>query len=236
VRTRVLEDAGEVAHAAAEAFRLRVAARPDLVLALPTGRTPVAFYDELARLRVAGRLDLARARAFNLDELVLPGDDPRSFRCFMERHAWGPLGLDPERCDIPDGAAPDLAAECRRYEAAIAEAGGIDLAVLGLGGDGHVAYNLPGPVTLQTHVVRLPDGLAAALDLPPEEWPLRAITMGLGTIRQARSILLLANGAPKAMAVRALVRGPEDPEWPCSFLNGHPDLEVMLDRGAASAL
>lgn len=236
MRTRVLETAGDVACAAADVVAEAAASRPDLVLALPTGRTPLPFYDELARRHQTRELDLGRARAFNLDELVLPPEDARRFRSFMERHAWGRTGLRRERCAIPDGSAPDLEAECRRYEEAVATAGGIDLAVLGVGADGHVAYNLPGPIALPTHVVRLPDGLAAALGVPVEAWPLRAITMGLGTIRGARRLLILATGATKAMAVKALVKGPEDPEWPCSFLGGHPDIQVLLDPPAASAL
>ena len=118
----------------------------------------------------------------------------------------------------------------------VREAGGLDLAILGVGADGHVAYNMPGPVTLATHVTRLPDGLAASLGVPPEGWPLRALTMGLGTIRRARALLVLATGAAKATAVQALVRGPEDPHWPCSFLYKHPDMEVLLDQEAASGL
>jgi glucosamine-6-phosphate deaminase len=105
-----------------------------------------------------------------------------------------------------------------------------------VGADGHVAYNMPGPVTLATHVTRLPDGLAASLGLPPEAWPLRALTMGIGTIRGARALLILATGAAKATAVRALAHGPEDPRWPCSFLGKHPDLELIVDPAAASAL
>jgi glucosamine-6-phosphate deaminase len=236
LRTRVFETPVEVARAAADLLAAAMASRPQLVLALPTGRTPLPFYDELARRREAGAIDLGRARAFNLDELVLPPEDPRTFRAFMARHAWERTGLRRERCDIPNGAAADLEGECRRYEDAIAAAGGIDLAVLGVGADGHVAYNLPGPMTLPTHVVRLPDGLAAALGVPAEAWPLRAITMGLGTIRGARAILVLATGASKATAVRALARGPEDPQWPCTFLTGHPDILVLADRAAAGAL
>ncbi len=236
MRTRVLAAPGDVARAAADVVADAAASRPDLVLTLPTGRTPLPFYDELARRHERRELDLGGARAFNLDELVLPSDDPRTFRSFMERHVWGWTGLRRERCEIPDGGAPDLEAECLRYEAAIAAAGGIDLALLGVGADGHVAYNLPGPIMLPTHVVRLPDGLAAALRVPPEAWPLRAITMGLGAIRGARRILVLATGATKAIAVKALVRGPEDPEWPCSFLGGHADIQVLLDPPAASAL
>jgi glucosamine-6-phosphate deaminase len=154
----------------------------------------------------------------------------------MERHAWGRTGLARERCDIPDGSASDLDAECRRYEDAIAAAGGLDLALLGVGTDGHVAYNMPGPLHLPTHVTRLPDGLAASLGVPPEDWPLRAITMGIGTIRSARRILVLATGEAKATAVRMLARGPEDPEWPCSFLARHESVDLLADPGAAAGL
>lgn len=235
-RVQVFDDAQQVARAAADIVSAAADARTDLVLALPTGRTPLPFYLELARRDQEGRIDLRRARAFNLDELALPREDPRSFHSYMTQHAWVHIGLRRDRCDIPDGSAPDLPAECRRYEDAIAAAGGIDLAVLGVGVDGHVAYNMPGPVTLPTHVVRLPDGLAASLGLPPVSWPLRALTMGLGTLRAARAVVVLATGEPKAGAVRALVRGPEDPEWPCSFLGRHPGLVVLADRGAASSL
>ena len=235
-RVRVLADAGAVARAAADLVARAAQADPEIVLALPTGRTPIPMYDELARRHQAGEVDLSRARGFNLDEIVLPRGDERTFRAFMERHAWGRTGLDRERCDIPDGAAPDLAAECRRYEEAIAAAGGLDLAILGVGVDGHIAYNMPGPVTLPTHVTRLPDGLAASLGVPEEDWPLRAITMGIGTIRSARRIVVLATGESKSTAVKMLVGGPEDPEWPCSFLCGHAEVELLADAGAAAAI
>lgn len=233
MKTRVLDGAEAVARAAAEVVTAAAERRPEIVLALPTGRTPVPLYDELAARHSRGASDLSRARGFNLDELVLPRDDPRTFRAFMQQHAWGRTGLRRDRCDLPDGAAPDLEAECRRYESAIAAAGGLDLAVLGIGIDGHVAYNMPGPVSLPTHVVRLPDGLAAFLHVPPSSWPLRAVTMGIGTIRGARGILVIATGATKATAVKALVHGPENPDWPCSFLRSHPDIEVLMDREAA---
>lgn len=225
-----------VARAVADDVAAAAGRRGDLVLALPTGRTPIPLYDELAARCARGECNLTRARGFNLDELVLPRADPRTFRAFMEQHAWGRTGLRRDRCDIPDGDAPDLLAECRRYEEAIAAAGGLDLALLGVGVDGHVAYNMPGPMSLPTHVVRLPDGLAASLQVPPESWPLRAITMGIGTIRGARAIRVIATGARKATAVRALVRGPDNPEWPCSFLHAHPDIEVLMDPAAAAAL
>jgi glucosamine-6-phosphate deaminase len=236
VRHLILDDARAVARAVADLLAEEVAAQREIVLALPTGRTPLPFYDELAARHAARRIDLTRARGFNLDELVLPRDDPRTFRAFMAEHAWDRTGLRRERCDIPDGAAPDLEAECLRYERAITASGGIGVAILGVGVDGHIAYNMPGPVTLATHVTRRPDGLAASLGVPPEDWPLRAITMGVGTIRAARRILVLATGASKATAVKRLVHGPDDPEWPCSFLHAHPDLDLIADGAAASGL
>lgn len=236
VRVRVLENADAVAQAGADLLAEAVRARPEIVLALPTGRTPIPLYDELARRHASGAIDLSRARGFNLDELALPPDDPRTFRSFMELHAWGRIGMRRERCDLPNGAARDLEAECRRYEDAITAAGGLDLALLGVGVDGHVAYNMPGPIGMATHVIRLPDGLAASLDVPPADWPLRAITMGIGTIRAARRIVVLATGESKATAVRMLVHGPEDPRWPCSFLATHPGIDLLADPEAARLL
>jgi len=235
-RRLILDDSTAVARAAADLLTEEVAAQREIVLALPTGRTPIPFYDELAARHAAGALDLTRARGFNLDELVLPRHDPRTFRAFMEQHAWGRTGLRRDRCDIPDGEAPDLEAECVRYERAITDAGGIGVAILGVGVDGHIAYNMPGPVRLGTHVTRLPDGLAASLAVPPGDWPLRAITMGIGTIRSARRILVLATGESKVTAVQRLVHGPEDPHWPCSFLHTHANLDLIADRAAASLL
>ena len=216
--------AGVIANAASD--------KPDLVLGLPTGRTPIPVYEELAKLHAHGELDLSRAGAFNLDELKLPGDHPASFRSFMQRHAWTRIGLDPQRCDIPDGEAdPDL--ECARYDRAVAEAGGLDLVFLGVGEDGHVAYNLPGAPTASTHCVVLPAELAQSLQVPESWRPLRAMTMGLDTLLSARRLVMLAVGHVKAKAVRALLEGPENPEWPCSLLRGHGRLDVVLDLAAA---
>ncbi|HEX2164638.1 MAG TPA: 6-phosphogluconolactonase [Thermoanaerobaculia bacterium] len=223
-----IADRETAARAAADLLARAAAGRPELVLGLPTGRTMVPFYAELARRRREGRLDLSRARGFNLDELLLPPGHPASFRAFMERHAWGPdlAGLDPARCDIPDAAA-EPAAECARYDRAIAAAGGLDLALLGVGADGHVAYNLPGPPRDETHVVRVPDEVAATLD-PPVAPPLGAITMGLGPLRSARHLVLIATTAEKWEAVRALLEGPPDPAWPCSLLRDHPRFDLFL--------
>lgn len=233
MKLEVFADPDAVASAAAELLTAAVAAQPAIVLALPTGRTPVPTYALLARRHGAGAFDASHARAFNLDELLLQRGDERTFRAFMERHAWERIGLLRERCDIPDGSAPDPEAECQRYEQAILAAGGIDLALLGVGADGHVAYNLPGPEVERTHVVKLPEGLADLLGVPRDQRPLRAITMGLGTIRSARRIVVLATGASKARALRELRSGVASADWPCTFLRGHPDLTVIADRAAA---
>lgn len=233
MKLEVFAGPDEVARAAADVLAAAVVAAPALVLALPTGRTPIPTYAELARRHAAGGFGPSRARAFNLDELLLPRDDERTFRAFMEHHAWERIGLDRGRCDIPDCAAEDPAAECRRYEEAIAAAGGLDLALLGVGADGHIAYNLPGDAEERTHVVRLPDGLADSLGIDAALRPLRAITMGLGTIRAARRLVLLATGASKARALRELRSGRPDRAWPCSLLRDHADLTVLADRAAA---
>jgi len=232
MRVVILPDAAAVAAACAEIVVEESRREPGLVLALPTGRTAVPLYDELARRHAAGGLDLGRARAFNLDELLLPPGHPGSFRAFMERHAGARIGLDPGRCDIPDPAA-DPAAECARYERTIAEAGGIDLALLGVGSDGHVAYNLPGPAHDLTHLVAVPDAVAETLDVAVEERPLEAITVGLGVLREARRLVLMATGDDKVGAVRALRAGVADERWPCSLLAGHPSFDILLTPEAA---
>jgi glucosamine-6-phosphate deaminase len=233
VRVLTLPDPAAVARAAADLLARAAAEHPRLVLGLPTGRTPLPLYAELARRSRAGALDLSRATSFHLDELALPPTHPASFTAYRERHAGARIGLDPAKADIPRGDAPDLAAECRRYEAAVAAAGGLDLAFLGIGEDGHVAYNLPGPRIEATHVVTLPDRLAESLDVPPDYRPLCAITLGFHALATARRLVVLATGAGKRRALRALLDGPEDEAWPCSLLRGHPDLEVILDRAAA---
>lgn len=234
MRLRVLAGPLEVACAAADGLLERASARPGLLLALPTGRTPLPLYDELARRATSGAL--AQAQGFNLDELALPGADPRSFAAYMRRHVWGRTGLDGARFEIPRGDAPDLLAECRRYDAALAQAGPLDLALLGLGADGHVAYNLPGQVAEETHVVGLPDDVAEAQGIPAGQRPLRAVTMGFGPLRRAGSLLMLACGGGKAEAVRALVAGPAGAGWPCTLLREHADFELLLDRAAAARL
>ncbi len=233
---RVLDTPQAVAVAAADLVGQLVAERPSAAIAWPTGKTPIPLYAELAARHRRGAVQLGQVRSFNLDEVLVPARDSRSFRVFFEEHLFGVTGVDPRIAEAPSGEPSDVDGECARYEQRIVEAGGIDMAILGLGVDGHVAYNLPGPIGLRTHVVVLPDEIAASVDWPVELRPLRAITMGLDTLRAARRILVLATGASKNKAVSALVRGPRSEAWPCSFLTDHPSLTLILDRAAAALL
>ena len=231
----ILGTAGEVARRGASLFETAAARNPSLVVALPTGRTPIDMYRVLAAKRKAGAFDLSKATSFNLDEVLLPRARPETFFQFMTRHAWDPLGLAPERRFIPDGEAPDPEAECLRYEAAIARAGGLDLAILGIGADGHIAYNLPGQAGPRTHVVTLDSATLATLG-GNLTGPIRAITMGIETIRSAKAIVLLATGASKAQALRRMRDEPPSEAWPCSLFRDHTDLTVVADSAAGSQL
>ena len=235
MRVERLATAADVAARGASILRDAVNEAPEIVLALPTGRTPVAMYELLARTRAEGGFDLGRASCFNLDEVLLPRARPETFFQFMTRHVWAPLGVAPERRFIPDGEAADAEAEAARYERAIAFASGLDVAFLGIGSDGHIAYNLPGQVKPRTHVVDLDPRTISTLG-PDARPPIRAITMGIETIRAARRIVLLATGSSKAEALRRMRDDAPGDRWPCTYFRDHPDLLVLADERAAAQL
>lgn len=241
MRLLVAADYAGLSREAARLVARRILEKPDLVLALPTGETPLGLYRELVRLHQEGLLDFARVTAFNLDEyLGLPPGHPASFRAYMERNFWGHVNLRPEARHIPHSLPEDAEEECRRYEAWIQEAGGLDLAILGLGKNGHLAFNEPGtPWESRTHVAELAEetrreeaprfgGLAHV--------PKRAITMGIRTLMNAREILLLVSGEEKASVLARALEGPVTPAVPASILQLHPNLKVMVDRAAARGL
>jgi glucosamine-6-phosphate deaminase len=235
VKIETLPSAEAVARRAAALFTDAVRSKPGLVVALPTGRTPIAMYEMLARLRQSGELDPAKVTCFNLDEVLLPKEMPQTFFQFMTRHAWEPLGIAADRRFIPDGSTPDPEQECRRYESALAEQGGLDLALLGIGADGHIAYNLPRQVAPRTHVVELDTATVATLG-GSLEGPVHAITMGIETIRSSRRVVLLATGASKSEALLRMRDDAPSPLWPCTLLRGHANLTVVADEAAASQL
>jgi glucosamine-6-phosphate deaminase len=211
------------------------------VLGLPTGRTPVPLYHELVRLHGAGRADFRHAATFNLDEFVaVPPHDPTSYHAFMRRHLFDHVNLSRRRIHFLNGAARDVARECDRYERAIVRAGGIDVQILGLGANGHIGFNEPGSdFSSRTREIRLDEAtrLGNAGNFPDAATaPERAITMGIATILEARSILLLATGTEKATAIAAAIEGPLTPACPASALRLHGDVHILCDQAAASAL
>lgn len=241
MRVIIEADAAAVARRAAALVAKLLRARPKAVLAMPTGQTPLGLYRELLRLHRDEGLDFAAASCFQLDEYYgLPADDPRSFRRYLRDELLDHLNLSPRRVHALDGSAADPARECARYEHAIESAGGLDLAVLGIGADGHIGFNEPGSSlgsrtrlkTLTEQTAR--DAVAAA----PHggELPRLALTMGVGTILGARCCLLLATGAAKADPVRLAVEGPITSQVTASALQLHADAYVMLDEAAASSL
>ncbi len=231
-----------VARALAERLAIAIARKPRLVLGLPTGRTPVLFYRELALLHMERRIDFSRVTTFNLDEFLgVPPSDPGSYRTYMQRHLFSLVNISTERIQFLDGGAAEPAAECRRYEEAIAAAGGIDVQILGIGTNGHIGFNEPAPeLQSYTHRVTLrPEtrrSNAALFGGDASHVPAEALSMGMATILHARSIVLLATGKSKASCVERVVRGPITTELPASFLQLHADAELMLDRAAAGRL
>ena len=238
MKVTVYDTPGALARAAAERLAAALRRRGGTVLLLPVGKTAVPVYRELVRLHRARRAPFRRATTFNLDELPVPAGDERSFRSFMERHLFSRVDLPPDRVRFLRGDAPDRERECARYERALAREGPADVAFVGIGVNGHVAYLEPGrALPPRTSVVRLTEstrrGLAADGIRPA---PRIALTVGIETILSSRSIVLVASGSNKAAAVASALEGPVTARMPASFLSLHPRLTVLLDRGAASRL
>jgi glucosamine-6-phosphate deaminase len=242
IRVTVYPNERAAARALAQRIAGAVAAKPALVLGLPTGRTPIRMYQELVSLASHGRADFSHIRTFNLDEFLgIEPTHPGSYRMFMEDHFFRPARLHADQINFLNGAAADPDAECARYEAAIADAGGIDLQVLGIGTNGHIGFNEPAPqLQARTHRVRLKPETrrsnAALFGGNPDAVPAEALSMGMATILQARSLVLLATGRSKAGCVERVVNGPITTDVPASFLQLHHDVEIMLDAHAAEKL
>jgi glucosamine-6-phosphate deaminase len=242
VKITVLDSSDDVAAALAERVASTLQARPDAVLGLASGRTPVDGYAELCRMSAAGTTDWSRVSTFNLDEFAgIDSRNPGSFRTFMERHLFDGVNLHAERIHFLNGVAADLNAECDRYEAAIAAAGGIDLQLLGIGTNGHIGFNEPGDhLPVRTHRVRLMESTrrdnAMLFDNDPSRVPAEALSMGIGTILRARRIVLVATGGKKAECIRQATSGRLTTRVPASMLQVHADVELILDPEAASLI
>jgi glucosamine-6-phosphate deaminase len=225
----------------ADAIVALLAAKPTAVLGLATGSSPTPVYAELVRRCAGGQVSFARAVAFTLDEyLGLPAGHPQAYRNVIDREFASQVDLPPANLHTPDGQAADVPAACAAYERAIARAGGIDVQLLGIGSDGHLAFNEPGSsLASRTRVKTLTPRTRAdngRFFSSPDDVPHHVLTQGLGTILEARHLVLLANGGGKAEAVRAAVEGPVSARCPASVLQLHPRATVVLDEAAASRL
>jgi glucosamine-6-phosphate deaminase len=237
----ILPSAAEAALAAARVVAACLRSSPRAVLGLPTGLTPERVYAELVRLHREEALDFSTATTFNLDELVgVDERHPASYRRYMREHLFRHVNIPPERALVPDGRAADVDGACATYEDAIRAAGGIDLQLLGLGANAHLGFNEPGSsLASRTRVKTLSDETLAANGegLPAVVRQRRlAITMGLGTILDARTCLCIATGPAKAGAVAATVEGPVTASAPGSVLQLHPDAIAYVDEAAAAGL
>ena len=218
-----------------------IRAKPELVLGLATGRTMEAVYGLLAQMHRDEKLSFSGAKSFNLDEYVgLPASDPHSYRFYMNEHLFGKVNIDVANTYLPNGAAKDLDAECAAYEESIRKLGGIDLQLLGIGRSGHIGFNEPLSALLsRTRVKPLtPTTIAQNQGLfdKPEQMPKRAITMGVGTILDARRCILLATGAEKAGIIAKAVEGPITSMISATALQLHRRCTVVVDEAAATKL
>jgi glucosamine-6-phosphate deaminase len=237
----VLPSYEDMSKAAASVIADVLNAKPNAVLGMATGSTPLGVYQELVRMHREGRLDFAQVTTFNLDEYVgLPTTNPQSYHYFMHENFFRHVNISPGNIYIPSGTTSNYQAFCAWYEQRIDECGGIDVQILGIGSDGHIAFNEPGSsLSSRTRLKTLARPTIednARFFKRAADVPIYAITMGVGTILEARSLVLLANGKNKASAVAQMVEGPVTSMITASALQLHPSATVFLDEDAASQL
>jgi len=241
MRIHQYDNAQQVGQAAAILIGAQLLTKPDAVLGLATGSTPIPTYQELIRLYQAGVLDFSKVTTFNLDEYCqLPPQHPCSYRHFMRQELFSHINLPAENQHIPDGNAVDLSAECAAYDQAILRAGGIDLQLLGIGRNGHIGFNEPSDQFVYgCHVVHLTQSTIEdnrRFFKREEDMPRQAVSLGVGSIMNAKSALLIATGKDKAEAVRKAILEDIDPSTQASILRTHPNVIFLLDKAAASLL
>ncbi|MGN0643796.1 glucosamine-6-phosphate deaminase [Gemmiger sp.] len=232
----------DMSRKAANIISAQVIMKPNCVLGLATGGTPVGTYKQLVEWYNKGDLDFSEVTTVNLDEYRgLPREHPESYWSFMHKNLFDLVNIRPEAIHLPDGTNMDSAAECAHYDEIIRQLGGVDLQLLGIGHDGHIGFNEPGAAfELGTHCVSLTEETIEAnkrfFDGDVNQVPKQAYTMGIKTIMQARKVLMVANGTGKADIVKKAFFGPVTPEVPASILQMHPDFTLVLDAEAAARL
>ena len=236
VRAKDYED---MSRKAGNIIAAQVVAKPDCVLGLATGSTPIGAYKRLVEGYEAGDLDFSQVKTYNLDEYRgLPGTHDQSYRYFMNVNLFDHVNIDKANTHVPDGLAEDYEAACAEYDAAVAAAGGQDLQLLGIGNNGHIGFNEPGDAFVKgTHCVDLTESTIQAnsrLFDSIDDVPRQAFTMGIGTIMAAKMVLVMANGEVKAQAVHDMIYGPITPSCQASILQLHPNVVVVADEAALS--
>lgn len=229
----------ELSKMAAHILASQVIEKPDSVLGLATGSTPIGIYDCLAEWCKNGEVDFSKAATVNLDEYRgLDHDNDQSYYYFMNKHLFSRINIDPSRTNVPDGTEPDPEKESKRYEALIKELGGIDIQLLGIGHDGHIGFNEPNSFfDKATHCVDLTEMTIEANKRffeSIDDVPRQAYTMGIGTIMSAKKILMVVTGADKADIVAKAFYGEVTPEVPASIIQFHPNVTVICDEAAMS--
>jgi glucosamine-6-phosphate deaminase len=237
----IREDYNEISRVAADMVAHTMNSKPDAVLGLATGSTPLGLYKELARMHREQSLDFAHLTTFNLDEYVgLSQDHPQSYHYFMKENLFQHINIPAQNNYIPSGTTDNYEAFCQWYENRIVECGGIDLQILGIGSDGHIAFNEPtSSLGSRTRIKTLAKPTIednARFFEGSDDVPIYAITMGVGTILEAKRLMLLATGENKADAVAAAIEGPVTSMITASALQLHRDVVVLLDHAAASKL
>ena len=237
----ILPTPDEVGRVAAAKIASVVAKKPSAVIGLATGSSPQGIYADLRRRVQAGEISFAEARGFALDEYVgIPLEHPESYAAVIARDVVAPLGFDASRVRVPDGRAADLEFAAKEYDAAIRAGGGIDVQILGIGANGHIGFNVPtssfaSRTRIKTLAPSTRDANARFFD-SPEQVPTHCMTQGLGTILEARELVLVAQGPSKAAAVAAAIEGPLSSFVPGSALQLHEHATVVVDEEAAAGL
>ena len=239
MRLIVCDNQQEIANVGADMIAEVVTNKPTAVLGLATGSTPVPMYQELIRRYEAGALDFSAVRSVNLDEYYpLSPDNDQSYRYFMNHQLFDHINIDKNNTNVPDGLATDPAAACAAYEGIIRDLGGIDIQVLGIGGNGHIGFNEPAEaLDPLTHLTDLTEDTIRANSRFFEseaDVPRYALTMGIGSILSARRIMLIATGEAKAKAIATVLSGKLTCACPASMLNLHGDVTIICDRAAVS--
>ena len=235
------KDYKDMSRKAANIISAQVIMKPNCVLGLATGSTPIGTYDQLVEWYNKGDLDFSEVTTVNLDEYKgLPRTNYQSYYYFMHQHLFDRVNIDPERTNVPNGMEPDAEKECGRYEELIRSLGGVDLQLLGLGHNGHIGFNEPGEAfEKETHCVDLTESTIEAnkrFFASADDVPKQAYTMGIKTIMQAKKILIVVNGENKADIVERAFFGPVTPEVPASILQLHNDVTLVGDEAALAKI